>query len=234
MVVTPANGQFGTSTITVSVSDGLLSTSTTFTIEVLPAAVAPRVSAVVFGDGTVQRSTVRSITVDFNTIVNISAGAFTLDRRAFPTGNTFQPTTFTIGAAPSTFNSGTQTRVVLTFSGTGVDFESLSDGNYRLIINSSSVTANSLSLDGNGDGTAGDNFVRGASSTDNFFRLFGDSDGNGTVNGQETSRYRAALGSVSGQPNYNPLFDFQNNGAITGSDTSAYRSRIGISRTIFP
>jgi len=234
MVVTPASGQSGTSIITVTVSDGLILTSTTFTIEVLPVAVAPQVSAVVFGNGTVQRSTVRSITVDFNSIVNISAGAFTLDRRAFPTGNTFQGTTFTIAAATSTFNSGTQTRAILTFSGTGVDFGSLNDGNYRLTINSSLVMANSRNLDGNGDGTGGDNFVRGAVSTDNFFRLYGDSNGDGRTNTADLIAFRQTNGLNSSSPTgYDSVFDFNNDNRVNTSDLIQFRTRNGISRTSF-
>jgi len=154
-----------------------LSTFRNFTIALQqPAAVPPTVQSIVFGDGKVQRSMVSSITVDFSSIVTIANGAFTLERRNVSNGTwtSLATSALTIGVATSTISAGTRTRALLTFSGSEILGVSLADGNYRLTVNASLVTANGLNLDGDGNGTAGGNFVRGAVATDNFFRLFGD------------------------------------------------------------
>ncbi len=95
---------------------------------------------------------------------------------------------------------------------------SLADGNFLLTIDPSKVTdlaavqtltpTNSF---GDGDNEFGDRAV------DNFFRLFGDGDGNGIVNSVDTGAFNRAL-SV-----YNPALDFDGNGSVTNLSSSPDR-----------
>jgi hypothetical protein len=231
LVVTPANGLSGTSDIVIRVKDGAgASSEVTFTLTVQPATfAAPQVSSVVFGDGT-QRSMVRSITVDFNSVVSIADGAFTLDRRNIAAGTweSIPSTALNVGFAPSTINAGVQTRALLTFSGSEILGGSLADGNYRLTINATAVTSGGVQLDGNGDGTGGDNCIRGAAQADAFFRLFGDSDGNRTTNLAELGRLRQSFNltvGASGTPASAASFDSDGNGVVTLADLGRLRQR---------
>jgi hypothetical protein len=232
IVVTPASGQSGTSDIVIRVTDaaGLFS-EVTFTLTVHPQpAIAPMVQTVIFGEG-IQRSMVRSITVDFNSVVNISGQPFMLERKLGPDWLSFSTEELTIDVSNSTFNSGIQSRSVLAFAGTETSFGSLKDGNYRLTINSASITGavGGLSLDGNGNGTGGDDFIRGTDATDNFFRLFGDINASRSISNFDLNSMRSTNGrnSSSSDPLFNSAFDANWSGSITNFDVNELRARNG-------
>ena len=189
---------------------------------------APQVGSVVFGDGTSQRSKVEKIDVNFDQQVQVDAGAFTLERRVNGAFVAIPASELSIGYTDIGTASASVFR--LTFTGSSVQSGSLGDGNYRLSINSSLVRSNGLDLDGDGDGVAGGDFVRGDVATDNFFRLFGDASGNGSVNLQDFNLLRQSIGSSVGQSNFNEAFDFNSNGNINVLDFNAYRQRNGTSR----
>ncbi len=184
---------------------------------------APKVGSVVFGEGT-QRSMVNSITVDFDSVVDLTAGAFVLERKNGANWDNLD-SELTIGVATSLFNNNT--RATLTFTGSGVIGGSLADGNYRLTMVAANIVWNGLQLDGDGNGIGGDNFVRGTVDTDNFFRMFGDFDGNRAVSGLDVGRFRLTNGTTAGDAAYNPIFDFDSNGFISGFDLGRFRIRIG-------
>ena len=193
----------------------------------------PQISSFVFGDGTTQRSMVNRITIDFSTVVVIAnSGAFVLDRRDDTTGTwgSISTAQLNVGFSSVLFNNNSQSRAILSFAGSEVIGGSLADGNYRLTIIDSLVTANSIALDGDGNGTVGGNFVRGTLATDNFFRLFGDSDGNGAVNIVEFNQFRAAFGSNVGGASYDARFDFDSAGGITIFEFNEFRKRFGRNR----
>jgi hypothetical protein len=194
-------------------------------------AAAPKVQTVVFGEGT-QRSMVRSITVDFDSLVNINnttGQAFTLERKLGPDWISLSPAELTISVVNSTINSGTQSRALLSFSGTQTIGGSLTDGNYRLTINSSSVTGvnGGLSLDGDGNGTGGDNFIRGTESTDNFFRLFGDMNASRSITNFDLNQMRGTNGRNNADPLFISALDANWSGSITNFDLNELRSRNG-------
>jgi len=190
---------------------------------------APKVESVVFGDGTAQRSMVTIIKVNFDSDVTLDSNAFLLEASPIA-GGAFAPVAFTVNQA-SALVSG-RTIATLTFSGSGISGGSLADGNYRVTALSSKIrsTVGSIALDGDNNGSAGGDFVDGESATDNFFRLFGDSDGNGVMNPAETNRFRVTVGRSTGDPLFNALFDFDGNGSITPADTNQFRQRVGKTR----
>ena len=125
-----------------------------------------QVASVVVNDGSAQRSMVKSLTVNFDGPVTVDAGAFELSR---PDG-----TLVGLNFATSIVNG--RTVALLTFADPGLVGGSLADGNYSLTVRGNLVhDAAGRSLDGDGNGTAG------GDSSDAFFRLYGDSDGDRDV-----------------------------------------------------
>ena len=110
--------------------------------------------------------------------------------------------------------------VVLTFTGGAVNGASLADGRYTLTVVAAQV--NGGNFDGNGDGTASDDYVLVGNtvSPPKLFRLFGDSDGNGMVNGADFLAFRLAF-----QQGADPIFDFNGDGVVNGQDFLQFRLR---------
>ena len=194
------------------------SQSFTITVIDLPEMIG---GAPVLGDGTAQRSMMQKITVTLDGAVTISSGAFTVIQRG-PSGGAVTTT-----ATPVVNGSG-QTVVTLTFSGAftrgaGV----LADGYYQLTIDGTKIVRAGQQLDINGDGVGGDTYRIGTREADNFFSLYGDTDGDGLVGVTEFGQFRIAFGKSVGQPGYNGLFDYDGDAAVGISDFGQFRSRFG-------
>lgn len=189
-----------------------------------PSVGAPRIQSVVFGDGTAQRSNVTSITVQFDSIVSIAPGGFTLERK---NGAAWDSLTseLTIQISTSVFNG--VTRASLSFTGTGVVGGSLADGNYRLTAVASNITKDGVQLDGDANGSAGGNYVRGESSAENFFRRFGDLDGNRMVDLVDIESFKLGNGTSLGDSSFNSNIDFNGDGVVNGVDIGRFRIRNG-------
>src|SRR5262249_20171749 len=114
------------------------------------------------------------------------------------------------------------TSVTLTFTGGPVDFDSLADGRYTLTIFWPAVTNANGSLDGNGDGQGGDNYVLIGSPVNGLFRLFGDADGNGAVNSTDFASFRTFFGIGPS------MFDFNDDGQTNSDDFAEFRKRFGL------
>ena len=61
----------------------------------------------------------------------------------------------------------------------------------------------------------------GDPATNKLYRLFGDSNGDGTVAANDFIAFRLALGGNS------PIFDFDGDGAVAASDFVQFRLRLG-------
>ncbi|MBX7104105.1 MAG: hypothetical protein K1X57_08480, partial [Gemmataceae bacterium] len=171
------------------------------------------VSGVTIGDGSAQRSTVRKITVTFSQLVSLPVSpvsAFSLQRQSDGQAVTLQA---------AIDNSGAGTVVQLTFTGGLSEFGSLVDGRYTLTVHAANLGGGGGQLDGNGDGNAGDDYVLVGTPANGLFRLFGDADGNGTVNSTDFLAFRLAFLSN------NAAFDFNNNGTVDSSDFLQFRLR---------
>ena len=138
----------------------------------------PRVTNVTIDDGTDQRSIIRSITVTFDRIVDTPASAFTLTNL----GKQGSPSVTPVSSLIIQRNVvGAETIATITF-GSGPSVidrpvaNSLADGEYRL-----DIAAEQITETGGGASMASD-FVLGDEANDDFFRLFGDGDGNGITN----------------------------------------------------
>ncbi len=178
------------------------------------------VEAIVVGDG-VQKSRVETLTVNFDEEVVIAAGAFEVLKRGAGGGSV----PFTL----STDVVGGKTVATLSFtSGAFINGGSLVDGNYQLSIFGAFVTdASGNAFDGDRDGAVGGDQVFGASEADEFYRMFGDTNGDRTVSLAEFNQFRSAFGKSAGTAGYLAEFDFEANGAISLSDFNQFRSRFG-------
>jgi hypothetical protein len=187
--------------------------------EVLPAPAT--VTSVVFGDGTNQRSLVKRIVVTFSEPVNFMGGvasSFTLHRAG---------TDGTIGdvALIATPTNGPASSVTITFTGSLTDpGGSLKDGLYNFIIDAAQVSGAGGAIDGNGDGIPGGSYVIDGTTTNKFYRLFGDSNGDAAIDQLDYLAYRNAIASGP-----NSLFDFDNNGDVDQTDYFQFRQRISTS-----
>ena len=184
---------------------------------------APTVSSVVFGDGTQHRSLVKQIVVNFSEPVNFMgsvASCFTLHR----TGTGGAIGDVALSANPS---SGPASAVTITFSGSITEAGgSLVDGLYDFTISAAQVSGPGSALDGNSDGIAGGSYLVTGSTTNKYFRLFGDSDGSGQVDFLvDLMAFRNAFGN-SGS---NAIFDFNNSGQVDYlADYVAFRNRFSM------
>ena len=156
---------------------------------------------------------VTNVTVTFDRVVSFvgqPTNAFKLTRVGPGTPN--GDVTLAVDLTGST---ASQTIAKLTFSGAlteGVASNlSLIDGNYTLTVLSNQITG----------GLTSDN-------VSNLFRLFGDIDGNKTVNGLDLTAFRNAFGTNQGDTSYQPFLDFDGNGAINGTDLTQFRNRFGV------
>ena len=221
--------------LTVTVSDGSLTSTAPVTVNITSVAPAPRLTSVVINGGDTfsnpaQRSEITSIVVTFNTAVTVSAGAFSIvdngllaaqapvavpQSQILVTANAAN-TVFTIrfGSGP-----GVTTRSGAAGTGRG---NSLADGNFVLSIDPTKVTDGTSNLSptnslGDGDNEFGDQ------ATDAFFRMFGDSNGDGVVSTTDTGAFRAALSS------HDAAFDFDGDGFVvnSGVDRSSFLGNFG-------
>ena len=153
---------------------------------------------------------VTSLTVTFSgrvTFTGSPAAAFQLARTG--PGGTLGNVTLAVDLSGST---ATQTVARLTFSGALTEGpNSLIDGNYALRIFGSQV---------NGGLLGGDN-------VSSLFRLFGDGNGDRTVDGLDLAAFRAAFGASTADASYRSDLDFNGDGAIDGMDLFQFRNRFG-------
>jgi hypothetical protein len=155
--------------------------------------------------GTAERSVVRSITVTFSENVSYPSGAaaaFQLARlntsaSAGPIGNA--PINIATGSNTASITFSDSTFAPQASAGSATQGGSVIDGQYQLTIIASNVTGVGGQLNGGTDGQT------------NFFRLFGDSNGDAQVTlVPDFNAFRAAF-----NPGYGTTFDYNNDGLVT-------------------
>ncbi len=189
----------------------------------------PTVTGVVIGDGTAQRSRVTQVAVTFSEIVTFTgnvADAISLNRTK-ATGEQHGVTGL-VNLSASVNNSGPGSVVTLTFNAIGAKpvnsvFNSLPDGRYTLGVDSSKVSGIDGPLDGNGDGTGGDNYALISTGATGVFRMFGDLNGDSFV---ACNDLLIAIAAGGLGVDYAPM-DYDNDGAMAASDYKQFRLRIG-------
>jgi hypothetical protein len=164
------------------------------------------------------RVTELAVTVDGALAGPVSASAFSVVRQQ-------DLTTFGVSIAGVTANLDGSTTVLLGFTGAGLEFGSLPDGDYRLVINGDlllDAAGNPVDIDG--DGTPG-----GLDSVIDFHRFFGDRDGDRDVDGLDLAYFRLSHLGLIGFQSY---FDYNGSGAFMagaqhdGLDIANFRNRL--------
>lgn len=155
----------------------------------------PQVSGIVVNDGASQRSTINSLNVQFNTVVNLGANAFEL--RSLLSSEI-------IPATWSTQIVDGRTLAIISAM--------VPDGNWRL-----TTVANQIAQQGSGT-------TMDANHTYDFHRLFGDINGDGTVDSWDF----ADFGSQFGLTSYGNPFDYNSDNTIDATDFAAFGSRFGM------
>ena len=163
---------------------------------------------ITINQGAAQRSMVTEVTLTFNQPINSTAGALSLNRRG-GSGVNFVATP-----------SADLHAYTLTFSGPGITAGSLADGVYDFLADVSRFR--------DAFGTVPVGTRTNDDQTRTFHRLFGDSDGNRTVNNFDYAQFRNAFGSTSTQPAYRWYFDFDANTAVNNFDYAQFRNRFGV------
>ena len=115
---------------------------------------------------------------------------------------------------------GGKTVAVLTFAQPEFIGGSLADGGYTLTVHGDRVHDRwGRELDGDRDGAAGGD--RAVS----FFRLFGDSDGDGEVDQLDRGVFRSAFNTTAHDAGYRWYFDFDGDGDVDGRDNGQFDRR---------
>jgi RHS repeat-associated protein len=162
----------------------------------------------VINDGSPQRSMVDSVTVIFPGAVTLSAGAITLYNT---TGSYAESITYT---NPS---SDGKTWLV-SFTGGNIAAGSLPNGVYDLVVHHADVSGITLSAD----------------VTWAFHCLFGDIDGNGTVDSADSAVFDEDYSSAYYGPTYDPAFDATASGRDFNTAYSAFLGDYGTTLTYTP
>ena len=178
---------------------------------------APQVDFVRINGGDTQRSSVTSVEVVFDRLVDIGSGAISITNTGIPLGDSSTPVTGLVvdsnpvgGVTVATITFGAGDSVV-----TRNTANTLDDGNYRLDINASLVTAQ-----GGGPAMAAD-YQFGSVEADNFYRLYGDADGTGNTDFLDFSdAFLPAFGTGQGQTGYRDEMDFNGDGLVDFLDFS--------------
>ncbi|MGD0461713.1 MAG: hypothetical protein ABSB74_04415 [Tepidisphaeraceae bacterium] len=194
----------GTYTVTAALGSASNNASVT-------AATAPIVSAFQVNDGNVQRAMVDSLTVTFNEAVTLSAGAITLNLLSQTGGSPTPITNFNLNSPDG------GTTWVLTFTDPSYIGGSLPDGAYELIVSAGGVTS-------------GQGLNMSANQNFTFWRLYGDFQGLGTVNGGDFTSLVTELGTQTNSSDW--YLDYEGQGTVSGSDFTEFVTRLGDSISI--
>lgn len=163
----------------------------------------PTVTSFQVNDGAIQRSQVTSLLVTFSDSVTFPNGAnaaFTLERTGGGGSGTL-----VVNATPM----GNSIKLSFAAGSLGLDAGgSLLDGLYRLTITAAEVV-----------GTGG---AMSTNSIQSFHRLYGDADGNRSVDAGDFAAFRSAYGTASS------IFDAEGDGQVDSGDFARFRMRFGL------
>ena len=172
----------------------------------------PQVTATQVNGGAVQRSRVTDLAVTFDGQVNFASSAnaaFTLTRVSDGAPIGFTATAIVV--------DGMSVVVLDNFTGSATQLGSLADGRYAL-------TAIALQISAGGATMTSDYHFGDAQG---LYRMFGDVNGDQTVNGFDLGFFRNAFGTQAGDPNYLSYLDYNGDGVINGFDLGQFRTRFG-------
>lgn len=179
----------------------------------LEAPTPPAIEEIQINDGGNARSQVTSLTVSFDTLIDHQglAGAFHVTNSSTNINVDQLIVTADDSSGKTVVQIGFTGASTVSRAGTGLSANSLADGNYQLMVDASKTR----SIDGT---PMTSDHVWGQQNADAFFRLFGDSDGDRDVDGQDYGRFGESFLRPENDPEFNPLFDNDGDGDIDGLD----------------
>src|SRR5205823_4324856 len=158
------------------------------------------------------------LAVTFNAPVSFATtpgAAFTLTRNSDGAAVTFTATANIVG--------GVTVVTLNNFGGAAAQFGSLADGRYTLTALAGQISAGGLALDGNGDGTPGDDYTFG--DPQGLFRFYGDANGDRRVDVADLGAFAGTYLRSTGDPGYLGYFDFSADGRVDVADLGQFASR---------
>ena len=186
-------------------------------------AFAPEVESITINQGHANRSSVQEIAVTFDAVVDHSGleNAFVVTNHNTLTqvGEVYVSATDVNGKTVATLNFGGDSTV-----GEG-SIKSLTDGNYRLSILAQQVLAGGVPLDGDANGVGGGNYQFGNVAEDEFFRLFGDMEGDRDVDFAEFGPFGLAYRRRVGEAGFDATFDNDLDGDVDLFDYAEFGLR---------
>lgn len=190
-----------------------------YLVSILP---PPVVESVVINGGDDHRSSIDTVRVTFDRVVDLAGDPFEFKN----TGSGEVVTDI-----PEIDHQSGKTIVDFTFDPNGLsvtDFGSLDDGIYELSVNASLVTYFGVELDGDGNGTAGDPYVFGDNAEiDKFFRKYGDHNGNDVVDLLDFAAFRQTFGKSLNDSGYLDGLDSDGDNTIGLLDFAKFRQNFG-------
>jgi hypothetical protein len=155
---------------------------------------------------------VDSIAYTFDNAVSLAANAFSIALHANVTVNGV--TGQAVGTLPTLSWSSPDGGLtwVVAFSGNGVVNNSIADGVYDITLNAAAVT------DAEGQ-------TLSAGRTDTFFRLYGDTNGDGTVNNTDTFQFKSTFLKNAGDAGYLAYLDYNGDGTVNNTDAFQLKRR---------
>ena len=211
-----------TSTVATGLTDTDPANNTASATTTISSGTAPAVQSIQINSGEDSRSQITSITVTFDTIVDHGplATAFEITQIETTTEVTSVIVTPSdssgVTVATLTFGSGPSVETRNESVG-GAQGNSLADGNYLLEIIASQVQSSGIPMASNVD-FGGQNASVPEADNDDFFRLFGDANGDGVRNGIDLN---AIIPTLFNAANYRADLDSQGDGVINGIDLNA-------------
>jgi len=174
----------------------------------------PEVASVEIDKNTPQRSSVSSITVKMDGVIDVESDAFTVVQRSDASG----PTGVSVETSFTKSVMDGQTVVVITFDSLNRNAAGvLEDGNYQLTIDSSKVFRDGrpMAID----------FVYGATEEEKFFTFYGDSDGDRDIDNVDLAVFLQTYRKVVGDPGFDVNFDYDADGDVDNVDLAHYLQR---------
>jgi hypothetical protein len=209
---TPTAADVGVQTGTFMAKNSLGSATGTFSFTVNP---QTTLASFAVNDGSAQRAMVDSLSVTFSRAVVYPINGITLTQRS------------TTGGAPTsiyyTLSSTDGKTWTLTFPYDGYVGNSLPDGSYDLNVNGAAI------VDDNGA------VLNGVNQTFSFYRLYGDFNGDGVVNGSDFGLLAGNFGKAVGAaqtPGTLWYLSYDGSGVVNGADFGQFAARFGATTTL--
>ncbi len=199
-------------------------------------AVAPNLASAVIGDGSVQRSSISSLTVTFDSSVNFTASSFTLFQETLNADgsiNTGAAAT-DVSAGISASSSDGKTWLLKVIAGGILDRTAastaagiLADGIFQLMLHGANITdaaTGSARYNSGGNQIVSFTSAEAGGPSNYFHSLFGDTNGDGSINLTDYRQFKLDYLASIGDPNYAAALDYDGDGSINLTDYRKFKN----------